>query len=103
MYSCYFSDDSNGWLVGQSGEILRTANGGESWAAQTSGTLFTLTGVHFVNSQIGFAVGNNGTILKTTNGGNTWLTTNSGTIKKFIWCLFLFQIKLVGLLATYQF
>lgn len=68
----YFTDASNGWIVGEGGTILRTTNGGRSWSAQTSGTTHTLRGVHFVDARKGWVVGNLGTILHTRDGGASW-------------------------------
>ena len=44
-YGDWFSDASNGWLVGGTGNIRHTTNGGATWAAQTSGTTQNLRGV----------------------------------------------------------
>lgn len=79
IYDLDFVDENTGWLVGTSGMIVKTTNGGETWTAQTSGITSELYGVDFVNENIGFAVGQAGTILKTTNGGLTWSSQTSGT------------------------
>jgi hypothetical protein len=44
-----------------------------NWNYQTSGTIETLTSVHFTDNNTGWVVGDNGTILKTTNGGVTFI------------------------------
>ncbi len=31
LMSVYFTDNSNGWAVGDNGTILHTTNGGEDW------------------------------------------------------------------------
>jgi photosystem II stability/assembly factor-like uncharacterized protein len=72
-----FFDVNNGTVVGQTGKILRTTNGGANWVSQTSGTPNHLFGVHFINVNTGWAIGDIGTILKTTNGGTTWVTQTS--------------------------
>ncbi len=74
-----FPDASNGWVVGSSGLIRHSANGGTSWSAQTSGTTGTLRGVSFVGTSSGWVVGSAGFITHTTNGGTTWTAQTSGT------------------------
>jgi photosystem II stability/assembly factor-like uncharacterized protein len=75
----YFSNNDVGWIVGESGTILRTTNGGIDWTTQSSGTTAYLSKVHFVNETTGWICGSPGTILKTTNGGQNWFSQNSGT------------------------
>ncbi|MFC1733912.1 YCF48-related protein, partial [candidate division KSB1 bacterium] len=72
-------DANTCWAVGDSGTILKTANGGTLWSTQTSGVTSTLWNVHFVDSSNGWAVGNSGVILYTTDGGSNWLRQRSGT------------------------
>ena len=84
-----FLDDNTGYAVGGAGMILKTTDGGTTWASQNSGTFIGLWSVHFpVNAQTGYAVGgywfiNEGpavyVILKTTDGGTTWASKASGT------------------------
>jgi hypothetical protein len=67
-----FTDPNTGTVVGDSGTILRTTNGGALWTTQLSGTLNRLNGVCFTDANTGTGVGDAGTILRTTNGGATW-------------------------------
>jgi len=46
-----------GTAVGDGGVILRTADGGLTWNAQTSGTSRQLAAVFLVNESVGMAVG----------------------------------------------
>src|SRR6266851_813998 len=71
-------DSDNATVVGASGTILRTTDGGATWMAQTSGTTNNLRGVSFVDANTGTAVGAGETILRTTDGGATW-TRQAGT------------------------
>ena len=82
-----FVDAVTGWVVGASGTILHTANGGTTWAAQTSETDSTLVDVHFVDAMSGWAVGGGGTfwapygtILHTANGGLDWALQAPGIV-----------------------
>jgi photosystem II stability/assembly factor-like uncharacterized protein len=52
--------------------ILRTTNGGETWASQSGPYSFTLFAVSFLDANVGIAVGGAGGIIRTTNGGATW-------------------------------
>jgi photosystem II stability/assembly factor-like uncharacterized protein len=72
-------DEKTVFVVGQSGQILKSNDAGVSWQKQISNTTETLNAVYFLNTEIGYAVGDNRTILKTTNGGNTWLRQESPT------------------------
>ncbi len=60
------------YVVGTSGLIRKTVDGGTTWAPQTSGTGNSLYSVAFVSNQKGFTVGDGGTVLKTIDGGTTW-------------------------------
>lgn len=74
---CTFTDTSNGWAAGDSGVIIHTSNGGQSWITQHSGIDYFITYIFFLNSRLGWAIANNylnqgTTILKTADGGNNW-------------------------------
>jgi len=75
----YFIDSNTGYYGGNEGAILKTTDGGTSWAPQTSGTKNSLTAACFTDVNTGYIVGENGTILKTINGGTTWKALSSGT------------------------
>jgi photosystem II stability/assembly factor-like uncharacterized protein len=65
--------------VGDTGTILRTADGGNTWTAKTSGTTRNLNSVYFLDATTGFAVGEAGVILSTSDSGNTWHAEASPT------------------------
>jgi len=84
LYDVAFTDDQNGWIVGDLGVILHTSSGGKGkWKHQRGGPRFhnsadaVLIGVDFVSRQLGWVVGENGTILHTRNGGVTWEAQSS--------------------------
>ncbi len=58
--------------VGDRGFILRSANGGESWAQQASPVNVMLTAVRMRDAMTGWAVGHDAVILKTDDGGTSW-------------------------------
>jgi photosystem II stability/assembly factor-like uncharacterized protein len=67
------------FVIGTSGRIYRSLDGGKTWNNLNSGTSTTLNNLVFVGSRLGYVVGDSGTILKTTNGGDTWQQQPSGT------------------------
>jgi photosystem II stability/assembly factor-like uncharacterized protein len=67
-----FVDASNGWAVGEAGQILKTSDGGTSWVAQASNVDSRLTQVQFVDASVGWAVGDNNLVFRTTDGGAHW-------------------------------
>ncbi len=75
--SC-FVDSLYGWVIGDSGTVIRTTNSGENWSLQSSGiTAYALEDVYFLNRNYGWITCNDflfqGTIiLSTTNGGANW-------------------------------
>jgi photosystem II stability/assembly factor-like uncharacterized protein len=73
-----FVDAANGWAIGAGGEILATANGGVTWAAQASTTTQGLNAVHFIDASTGWAVGDQGTVVHTTDAGAHWTAQTSG-------------------------
>ncbi len=80
LNSVHFVNDKIGWVVGNSGVILYTTDGGTTWTEQTSSVTTALNSVHFADDKIGWVVGDNGVILYTTDGGTTWTEqTNSVT------------------------
>ena len=67
-----FPDPDNGWAVGIVGTIIHTADGGNTWETQVSGTENHLFTVYFADTMNGWAAGDLMTIIHTSNGGKTW-------------------------------
>lgn len=65
--------------VGETGRIIRTGDGGVSWAVVSSGTSVTLRAASFIDAYQGIVVGYTGTVLRTSDGGVTWNSQSSGT------------------------
>src|SRR5690606_18670523 len=59
-----FYDENYGLVVGDSGTIAYTDNGGESWTLQDSGTNEYLLSVKITSPTTAIVVGTNGTILR---------------------------------------
>ncbi len=82
----HFINNQEGWVVGNSGVIGHTTDGGVSWITQTNPDTQNraLYGVFFLDSDQGWAVGNGGVILHTTNGGTTWTEEGAGLTTAFL-------------------
>ncbi|MBE2218198.1 MAG: hypothetical protein IAE90_08350 [Ignavibacteria bacterium] len=72
LFGVDFYSPGIGSIVGQSGTILKTFNGGLNWSPQTSGTGMDLKDIRMLNKDTAVAVGKNGTILRTSDKGITW-------------------------------
>jgi photosystem II stability/assembly factor-like uncharacterized protein len=72
----FATDRNNITVVGSSGLIFRSYDGGSNWEKQNSGTLDELFAVAFVDSSTGWAAGYGGTILHTINAGYSWVRQN---------------------------
>lgn len=59
--------------VENDGVIKRTVSNGYSWDSISTGTLYEMSDVHFINDTTGWAISKNKLILKTTDAGTTWV------------------------------
>lgn len=74
LTAVYFFDDDNGWAVGHDAVILRTTDGGATWAKvnfdpEDQRPLF---GVLFTDADNGIAVGAYGLYMTSSDGGESW-------------------------------
>ena len=67
-----FVDMENGWAVGDSGRIIHTGDGGETWEIQEGGTIVPLKCVAFSSPQMGWIGAGDNSIGRTTDGGVSW-------------------------------
>jgi photosystem II stability/assembly factor-like uncharacterized protein len=72
LYEISFPDPLHGYIVGEFGTLLATADGGETWEKREVGTEKTLFGVCFSTPDKGWVVGIDGLILHTRDGGRHW-------------------------------
>jgi photosystem II stability/assembly factor-like uncharacterized protein len=82
LYDVRFVGDDQGWIVGEFGKILHTADGGKTWTEQQQSLvggeivdaldLPTLFGIDCVDAKQCTAVGLDGKIATTSDGGETW-------------------------------
>jgi len=88
LYSLHFPFDTlYGFIVGDSGTILRTTNGGNNWQILNSNTIQNLRDIWMVNDT-GYACGFMGTILKTTNRGLIWQSIGGISFQNFYTIIF---------------
>lgn len=74
LTSVYFHDRNLGWAVGHDSIVLKTTDGGETWAVtQYAPELeLPLFDVWFADADNGIAIGAYGYFLVTSDGGETW-------------------------------
>jgi photosystem II stability/assembly factor-like uncharacterized protein len=88
LYSVFFVDDSNGWIAGASGTILKYDSQKLNWRMQSPITPNDLFSISFFNITTGITCGRFGTLLRSTDGGFSWsavsLNTNSDLHKVFV-------------------
>ncbi len=72
FHSIIFSDPATGWVVGDSGLLLKSVDSGYTWQRQPSPTRATLTKIRFLTPRFGWTFGGS-TIFITTDGGASWI------------------------------
>ena len=81
-YAMSFGTSTHAWAVGETGKVMHTTDGGETWIGVDIDPGFTgagfnnLFGVHFIDEKTGWIVGFAGTIAQTTDGGASWKLTS---------------------------
>jgi len=85
IYCAKFISPTEGFAASESGDVIRTSNGGSSWIETSPVSSYRLYGIYFTNSNTGWVSGEYlgvphvASISKTTDGGNTWNTQSFGT------------------------
>lgn len=72
-----FININKGLVVGDSGIILRTTDGGKNWTKINTSFPNDLSSVVFASENVAFASGSNGLIIKSIDGGLTWTSLNT--------------------------
>ena len=72
LYDVSFPDPQHGFIVGEFGTLLVSADAGATWFRRATPTEKTLFGAHFVTPERGWVVGIDGLVLRTDDGGHTW-------------------------------
>jgi photosystem II stability/assembly factor-like uncharacterized protein len=78
LNGAFLLDSGTGFIVGDTGTILKTTDAGATWASLISGTTMTLHDVYCFDPNDAVAVGDQGLILRTTDGGAVWESVASG-------------------------
>lgn len=68
-------------VVGYSGRIFRTTDGGTDWDSLSSGTADGINGGWFPPGSFGLMAGNGGFLGRTTDSGATWIYPSSGSVQ----------------------
>ncbi len=94
LHSQCFTDSLYGWIVGDSGTILHTSDGGLNWTLQDGKTRNDIVSVFFLDRDHGWASAFNynvepfGTVLlKTADGGQNWDTASFSVPNIFVTCI----------------
>lgn len=67
------------WVAGSPGSVVwHTADAGQSWLAQPTGSLVPIRAIEFADPEHGWTVGSLGTILHTADGGRSWQRQHGG-------------------------
>ncbi len=89
-----FTDSLTGWVAADSGMILHTTDGGNTWEFQSAGTFSDVAAIYFHDNNLGWASCNNyqnvpyGTeLLKTRDGGVHWEKTVYPVENLFMTCI----------------
>lgn len=77
LFDIVFAGPEKGWVVGQSGMILRSTDGGETWQKISSPTDEDLVHVTASSDQSAQVTARTGRIYSTTDGGATWRAVSS--------------------------
>ncbi len=90
LLEAFVLDSQNVYIAGEYGYILKTTDGGSSWATQNIGPGYAISTISFINADTGFAGGKNNVIIRTTNGGIKWTMVHqtNGTANEWIRKLF---------------
>ncbi len=67
-----FATPSIGWMVGASGTIRRSTDGGTTWTLQSSGVTAFLRDIASLDGVQAWIVGDGGIVLRTADAGVTW-------------------------------
>lgn len=79
-----FRSAFEGWLPGQTGTLLHTADAGAGWTAYDFQENRTAADIDFADPLNGWAVGSQGLILHTDDGGLHWRRENCGYDENFL-------------------
>jgi len=78
-----FGDENTGWAVGHDAVILKTADGGKTWALQNFQPELEkpFLAVLALDADNAIAVGAYGLMMRTTDGGSTWAEADAPAVR----------------------
>ncbi|MFH1052017.1 MAG: hypothetical protein V1779_13940 [bacterium] len=78
------SNPNFGWVCGFGGRVIRTTDGGNTWAGASINGADHLEGIHFPSVNIGYTSGLDG-IFKSTDGGANWFNVTPPSATASMW------------------
>lgn len=85
LNSVFFVSATVGYVCGDDGVILKSADGGITWTPSNTGIAnLKLNSISFKDAQNGVTVGNSGSVYVTANGGATWTAETVNTTKNLL-------------------
>ncbi len=88
LFDVFFLNENAGWIVGDYGAVVRTANGGTAWFLAWYPSVGYINRVFFVDATTGWIVTSSGQILKSTDAGASWDVQTYGSGYNLNWCHF---------------
>ena len=84
-----FLDANTGYMVGSTGSVLKTTDGGQNWNFVRKGNSWTLSdapfkALFFLDEAIGYLAGDRGTLWLTKDGGDSWIEVNNLPEENFL-------------------
>ncbi len=71
-YDCSMVSNYTVILVGSSGNVMRSTDGGVNWTYPSTGNSVQYNSVWFYNTSYGWVCGNDGVVCRSTDGGVNW-------------------------------
>lgn len=90
-----------GWIVGDTGRIIRTPNGGATWYSVNYQSKKNLMDIEIRNRYI-WVVGADNTIVVSPNSGKTWQEVNPGLKSKYTFTGVAFATDKIGWIVGYR-
>ena len=86
LHDVWFISADTGWIIGDTGTMLKTVDGGQNWFALDPKTDVDLQSIFFADDQNVFVTGSSSKVIHSDDGGNIWsnisFPTGNGTVFK---------------------
>ncbi len=80
LHNAFFLDGQTGWILAhESGAVLHTDDGGETWAVRGKLEAGFRESIVFADANRGWTCGESGRVARTEDGGVTWKETEHGS------------------------